>query len=116
MQLRTHLELRYLDGIGGIFTSSLGHQYKPVVDALRGQLDEMCFAPPLHSISAVTLDFVEKLGSVAPGDLSFVKPFCSASEAMECAIKWSRFGLLSSLAGRQFRFESANAVVYTSSY
>lgn len=81
---------RYLDGIGGIFTSSLGHQHEPVVEALKKQLDTMCFAPPMHSISAVTLDFVEKLGSVTPGDLNFVKSFCSASEAMECAIKWTR--------------------------
>ena len=38
----------------------------------------------------VSLDFVEALGSVTPGDLDFVKTFCSASEAMECAIKWTR--------------------------
>jgi hypothetical protein len=81
---------RYFDAIGGIFTSSLGHQHEPVVDALKKQLDTMCFAPPMHSISSVTLDFVEKLGEVTPGDLNFVKAYCSASEAMESAIKWTR--------------------------
>jgi adenosylmethionine-8-amino-7-oxononanoate aminotransferase len=81
---------RYFDGIGGIFTSSLGHQHPPIVEALKKQLDKMTFAPPMHSISSVTLDFVEKLGEVTPGDLNFIKSYCSASEAMESAIKWTR--------------------------
>lgn len=81
---------RYFDAIGGIFTSSLGHQHPAIVDALKRQIDTMTFTPPMHSISQVSLDFVERLGQVAPGDLNFVKSFCSASEAMECAIKWTR--------------------------
>ena len=81
---------RYLDGIGGIFTCSLGHGHAPVVEAAKRQLDVMTFAPPMHSVSDVTLNFVEALGAVTPGDLNFVKTYCSASEAMESAIKWTR--------------------------
>jgi len=81
---------RYFDAIGGIYTSSLGHQHPPIVEAAKAQLDKMTFVPPMHAISDVTLDFIEKLGSVTPGDLNFVKAFNSASEATECALKWTR--------------------------
>jgi adenosylmethionine-8-amino-7-oxononanoate aminotransferase len=36
------------------------------------------------------LDFVEKLGSVAPGRLKYVKPLSGGSEAVECALKFTR--------------------------
>ena len=84
------LYFRYFDAIGGIYTSSLGHQHPPIVEAAKAQLDKMTFVPPMHAISDVTLDFIEKLGSVTPGDLNFVKAFNSASEATECALKWTR--------------------------
>jgi len=52
----------------------------------------------MHSVADVSLDFVEKLGSVTPrvhgsepGEhLTYVKAFSSASEAMEAAIKFTR--------------------------
>ena len=47
-------------------------------------------APPLHGISDVTLDFIEKLGSVTPGNLNHIKPFCGGSESTESAMKFVR--------------------------
>jgi adenosylmethionine-8-amino-7-oxononanoate aminotransferase len=44
----------------------------------------------LHGISDVALDFVEKVGSVAPPGLTYVKPFCGGSEAVEAAMKFVR--------------------------
>jgi adenosylmethionine-8-amino-7-oxononanoate aminotransferase len=38
----------------------------------------------------VTLDLVEKLGSVTPGPLNFVKAFSGGSESIEAAMKFSR--------------------------
>ena len=55
--------------IGGVFVAILGHRHPRVMDAMRRQMDAMTFAPPLHGISDVTLDFVEKVGSVARPDL-----------------------------------------------
>ena len=81
---------RYIDGIGGIFVASLGHRHPRVLEAVRRQLERITFAPPLHGISDVTLDFVEKLGSVAPEGLSFVKPFSGGSESVESALKFAR--------------------------
>ena len=81
---------RYFDGIGGIFTATLGHGHPRLLEAARKQLGVMTFNPPLHSVSDVALDFVEKLGEVAPGNLTFVKPFSGGSESIEAALKFSR--------------------------
>ena len=81
---------RYFDAIGGIFVASLGHGHPRVLEAMRRQMERMAFAPPLHSISDVTLDFIEKFGSISPGNLSYVKPFSGGSEAVESAFKFAR--------------------------
>jgi adenosylmethionine-8-amino-7-oxononanoate aminotransferase len=81
---------RYFDAIGGIFVAILGHRHPRVLDAMRRQMDRATFVPPLHGISTVTLDFIERLGSVAPENLNFVKPFSGGSEAVEAAMKFVR--------------------------
>jgi adenosylmethionine-8-amino-7-oxononanoate aminotransferase len=81
---------RYFDAIGGVFVATLGHRHPRLVAALEKQLARMTFAPPLHGIADISLDFVEKLGSVTPGNLKYVKPFSGGSEAVECAIKFVR--------------------------
>lgn len=81
---------RYFDAIGGIFVASLGHKHPRVMQAMRDQMEKITFAPPLISTTNVTLDFVEKLGEIAPGNLKFVKPFSGGSEAVEAALKFAR--------------------------
>lgn len=81
---------RYYDAIGGIFVAILGHRHPRVMEAMRRQMERITFAAPLHGISDVTLDFVEKLGSVTPGNLTYVKPFSGGSESIEGAIKLAR--------------------------
>jgi adenosylmethionine-8-amino-7-oxononanoate aminotransferase len=81
---------RYFDAIGGIFVATLGHGHPRLLDAMRRQMEVMTFAPPLHGIADVTLDFVEKLGYVAPGNLNYVKPFSGGSESVEAAFKFVR--------------------------
>lgn len=81
---------RYFDSIGGIFVAVLGHGHPRVLEAMRKQMETMSFAPPLHGIADVTLDFVEKLGSLAPGTLTYVKPFSGGSESIEAALKFVR--------------------------
>ena len=78
---------RYFDAIGGIFVAVLGHRHPRVIEAMRRQMDRITFAAPLHGISDVTLDFVEKLGSVTPGNLNYVKAFSGGSESIEAAMK-----------------------------
>jgi len=81
---------RYFDAIGGIFVAVLGHRHPRVMEALRLQMERMTFAPPLHGVADVTLEFVEKLGAVAPGNLRWGKPFSGGSEAVEAAMKFAR--------------------------
>jgi adenosylmethionine-8-amino-7-oxononanoate aminotransferase len=81
---------RYFDAIGGIFVATLGHGHPRILEAMRRQMEKMTFAPPLHAIADVTLDMVEKLGSVTPGNLKYVKPFSGGSEATESAMKFVR--------------------------
>jgi adenosylmethionine-8-amino-7-oxononanoate aminotransferase len=81
---------RYYDAIGGIFVAILGHRHPRVMDAMRKQMNRLTFAAPLHGISDVTLELVEKLGSVTPGNLKYVKPFSGGSESIEAAMKFAR--------------------------
>ena len=81
---------RYFDAIGGIFVANLGHGHPRVLEAMRQQMDKLSFAPPMHGISDVTLDFIERLGEVTPGNLNFVKPFSGGSESIEGAMKFTR--------------------------
>ncbi len=81
---------RYFDAIGGIFVAVLGHRHPRVMEAMRKQMERMTFAPPLHGIPRITLDFIEKIGSVTPGNLKYVKPFSGGSESTEAAMKFVR--------------------------
>ena len=81
---------RYFDAIGGIFVAVLGHRHPRVVEAAQRQMEKLTFAPPLHGVADVTLDFVEKLGSIAPGSLELVKALSGGSESTETAMKFAR--------------------------
>jgi adenosylmethionine-8-amino-7-oxononanoate aminotransferase len=81
---------RYFDAIGGIFVAVLGHRHPRVIEAMHRQMDRLTFAPPLHSIADVTLEYIDKLGSVTPGTLKFAKPFSGGSESVEAAFKYAR--------------------------
>lgn len=81
---------RYFDAIGGIFVAILGHGHPRVIEAVKKQLEKLTFAPPLHGISDVTLDLIEKIGSITPGNLKYVKPFSGGSEAIESSLKFVR--------------------------
>ena len=81
---------QYFDGIGGIFVAVLGHGHPRVIEALVAQANKLSFAPPMHGIADAALDFIEKLGSVTPDGLTFVKTYSGGSEAMESALKFTR--------------------------
>jgi len=81
---------RYFDAIGGVFVAVLGHRHPRLMEAMRRQMEKMTFAAPLHGISDVTLDFVEKVGAVTPGNLKYIKAFSGGSESIEAAIKFTR--------------------------
>jgi adenosylmethionine-8-amino-7-oxononanoate aminotransferase len=97
---------RYFDAIGGIFVAVLGHGHPRIMEAMRKQMEIISFAPPLHSITDIGLDFIEKLSSVTPGTLNFVKPFSGGSESVEAALKFTRQYFRQSGQSGKFKFIS----------
>src|SRR6476659_8096438 len=81
---------RYLDALSGIYTVSLGHNNRRVIDAIKKQLDTLHFSPPMHGTNPVAVQLANLLAEIAPGDLSTVKFECGGSEVTEAAIKLAR--------------------------
>ena len=81
---------RYLDALSGIYVVSVGHNNRRVIDAIRKQLDERCFSPPMHGTNPVAVQLANLLAELAPGDLDAVKFQCGGSEVTEAAIKLAR--------------------------
>ncbi len=81
---------RYYDAIGGTFVTSLGHQHPRLKEAMKRQMDRLTFVPPLHGISDIVLQFIDKYSSMTPGNLNFIKTYSGGSESIESAIKFVR--------------------------
>jgi len=81
---------RYLDGISGIFVVNAGHGNSRIIQAMKEQLDQLAFNPPLQSTNLKALQLAELIGSLTPGDLRTVKFFSGGSEATEGAMKLAR--------------------------
>jgi adenosylmethionine-8-amino-7-oxononanoate aminotransferase len=81
---------RYLDALSGIYVCSLGHNNRRVIEAIKAQLDTLCFSPPMHGTNPVAVQLANLLAELAPGDLSAVKFQCGGSEVTEGAIKLAR--------------------------
>ena len=81
---------RYLDALSGIYTVSVGHNNRRVIDAIKKQLDTLHFSPPMHGSNPVAVQLANLIASVAPGDLNTVKFECAGSEVTEAAIKLAR--------------------------
>jgi adenosylmethionine-8-amino-7-oxononanoate aminotransferase len=81
---------KYLDGLSGIFVVNIGHNNPRVIKAIKDQLDEMAFAPPLHSTNPAALELADLIAKVTPGDLHTVKLLSGGSEATEAALKLAR--------------------------
>jgi adenosylmethionine-8-amino-7-oxononanoate aminotransferase len=81
---------RYLDALSGIYVVSVGHNNRRVLDAIRKQMDELCFSPPMHGTNPVAVRLATLLAELAPGDLDAVKFECGGSEVTEAAIKLAR--------------------------
>jgi adenosylmethionine-8-amino-7-oxononanoate aminotransferase len=81
---------RYLDALSGIYVVSVGHNNRRVIDAIKKQLDTLCFSPAMHGTNPVAVQLANLLAELAPGDLSAVKFQCGGAEVTEAAIKLAR--------------------------
>ncbi len=81
---------RYLDALSGIYVAALGHNHPKIVDAVRRQMEVLCFSPPMHGTNPLAVKLANLLAELAPGDLSAVKFQTGGSEVTEAAIKLAR--------------------------
>jgi adenosylmethionine-8-amino-7-oxononanoate aminotransferase len=80
----------YIDGLAGVFTVSLGHGNRAIIDAMTAQLEKLAFAPPLHGTNPVAIELATALLDFAPPGFGAVKLLSGGSEATETAMKMAR--------------------------
>jgi adenosylmethionine-8-amino-7-oxononanoate aminotransferase len=80
----------YIDGLAGVFTVSLGHGNRAIIDAITKQLNTVAFAPPLHGTNPVAIELAKELIEFAPPGIGAVKLLSGGSEATEAAMKIAR--------------------------
>src|SRR2546426_7970673 len=78
---------RYLDALSGIYVVSVGHNNRRVIEAIRRQMDTLCFSAPMHGTNPVAVQLANLLAELAPGDLSAVKFQTGGAGGTQAAIK-----------------------------
>ena len=80
---------RYLDGLGGIVTISVGHCHPHVVEAARRQNERLQHATTIY-LHPNIVEYAQKLASKMPGDLKVCYFVNSGSEANDLALLMAR--------------------------
>src|SRR5713226_5961078 len=80
---------RYLDGLGGIVTISVGHFHPHVVEAARRQNETLQHSTTIYLHPNIA-EFAQKLASKMPGDLKVCYFVNSGSEANDLALLMAR--------------------------
>lgn len=93
----------YIDGMSGVFTSSLGHGNEAIVEAISSQARRLAFHAPLYSANLPALMLSERLRAIAPAGYTGVKLTASGSEATEAAMKMVRQYHLHEGRARRFK-------------
>lgn len=81
---------QYIDGLSGVFTASLGHGNRAVIEAVQQQLETLEFGPPLHATNPPAIELATLLTTIAPAGVTTVKLLSGGSEAVEAALKMAR--------------------------
>ncbi len=81
---------RYLDACGGAAVSCLGHSARPVIEAIKTQLDSLAYAHTSFFTSEPAEELAEMLIRRAPEGIERVYFLSGGSEATEAAIKLAR--------------------------
>ncbi len=81
---------RYLDACGGAAVSCLGHSARPVIEAIKAQLDTLAYAHTSFFTSEPAEELAEMLIRLAPPGIERVYFVSGGSEANEAALKLAR--------------------------
>ncbi|HYF39010.1 MAG TPA: aminotransferase class III-fold pyridoxal phosphate-dependent enzyme [Gemmatimonadales bacterium] len=92
---------RYLDACGGAYVVSVGHGVNEIADAIACQAATLGYVSGTAFTHAAAEELAAELAKLSPGDLDFVYPLGSGSEAIEAALKLARqYWLESGLPGK----------------
>jgi adenosylmethionine-8-amino-7-oxononanoate aminotransferase len=81
---------RYLDALGGLFTSQLGHGRSEMAEAAAKQAKELAFFPLWSYAHPNAIELAERVANYAPGDLNRVFFTSGGGEAVETAWKLAK--------------------------
>jgi len=81
---------RYLDGSGGAFVANMGHGVAEIAEAMAAQASKLAYVTGAWCTNESVEEFATLLAARAPGDLEYVYPLGSGSEAIEAALKLAR--------------------------
>jgi len=81
---------RYLDGLGGLFTSQLGHGRADLAEAAAAQTRQLEYMPLWSYGHPAAIELAAKVASYAPGDLNRVFFTTGGGEAVESAWKLAK--------------------------
>ena len=81
---------RYLDGLGGLFVSQLGHGRTELAEAAAAQARELAFHPLWSYAHPSAIRLAERIAGYAPGDLNRVFFTSGGGEAVETAWKLAK--------------------------
>jgi len=81
---------RYLDALGGLFVSQLGHGRKELAEAAAKQAGELAYFPLWSYAHPNAIELAERVANYAPGDLNRVFFTSGGGEAVETAWKLAK--------------------------
>jgi adenosylmethionine-8-amino-7-oxononanoate aminotransferase len=81
---------KYLDGLGGLFVSQLGHGRTELAEAAAAQAKELAFHPLWSYAHPNAILLAERIAGYAPGDLNRVFFTSGGGEAVESAWKLAK--------------------------
>ncbi len=76
-----------LDGTSGLWCVSAGHRRKPIVDAMKAQLDELDYVAAFQLAHPKAFMAAQRIADLAPAGLDHVFFTNSGSEAVDTALK-----------------------------
>jgi adenosylmethionine-8-amino-7-oxononanoate aminotransferase len=80
----------YIDGISGVFSVSLGHGNRAIIEAVTQQMQRLSFASPIMATNDRALELASELMRLSGDRATVVKQFAGGSEATEAALKMAR--------------------------
>lgn len=81
---------QYLDASGGACVANIGHGVAEIADAMAAQARQLGYVTGMNFTHDAVEEFSLELAKLCPGDLDFVYPLSSGSEAVEAALKLAR--------------------------